>query len=161
MLVIEARIVPLPDGDTAHRDRQGRAIVALLSGVIARRTDSELRSSPGSDLVSDDFDAPCSRVRSGQQCPDRVGSLGRTGAADRAPGQPSSESESEGEGSGERWVTKQQLAAHLGVTPRWIEYQQRLGLPYLRMGGMNRYRVSEVEAWLRDRHAAADRGDGR
>lgn len=58
-------------------------------------------------------------------------------------------------------VTKQQLADHMGVTPRWIEYQQRLGLPYLRMGGMNRYRVSEVEAWLRDRHAAADRGESR
>jgi hypothetical protein len=61
-------------------------------------------------------------------------------------------------GSDERWVTKQRLAEHLEVTTRWIEYRQRLGLPYLRMGGMNRYRVSEVEAWLRDHDA--DRGEG-
>jgi hypothetical protein len=159
--VIEARIVPFSDGDTERRDRQGRTIVALLRGVLARRTDPELTSRSGSHLISGDFDVPCSSGRSGQQCPDRVGSLGRTGAADRAPGQKSVWSESEGEGSGERWVTKQQLAEHLGVTSRWIEYQQRLGLPYLRMGGMNRYRVSEVEAWLRDRHAAGGRSEGR
>jgi hypothetical protein len=52
----------------------------------------------------------------------------------------------------EPWLTKQQLADHLGVTPRWIEMQQRLGLPRMRMGGSNRYRVSAVEAWLRVRY---------
>ena len=50
---------------------------------------------------------------------------------------------------GERWITKRELAEHLRVTPRFIELQQRLGLPVLRMGALNRYRVSEVEAWLR------------
>jgi hypothetical protein len=50
----------------------------------------------------------------------------------------------------ERWLTKRQLAKHLQATPRWVEAQQRLGLPFLRMGGMNRYRASEVEAWLRE-----------
>lgn len=54
----------------------------------------------------------------------------------------------------ERWVTKQQLADHLQVTRRWIELQQRYGLPHLRMAGMNRYIVSEVEAWLRERYAS-------
>jgi hypothetical protein len=54
----------------------------------------------------------------------------------------------------ERWVTKQQLAGHLQVTSRWIESQQPLGLPFLRMGGMNRYILSEVEAWLHDRYAS-------
>lgn len=49
----------------------------------------------------------------------------------------------------EPWVTKQQLADHLSVTRRWIELQQPRGLPYLSTGGMNRYRISEVEAWLR------------
>ena len=67
----------------------------------------------------------------------------------------------------EPWVTKRQLADHLSVTPRWIELQQLLGLPHLSTGGMNRYRISEVEAWLRERygspqrhpsHAAAERG---
>jgi hypothetical protein len=33
--------------------------------------------------------------------------------------------------------------------------QQRVGLPYLRMGGLNRYRVSEVEAWLREHYNAS------
>lgn len=52
----------------------------------------------------------------------------------------------------EPWITKQQLAGHLSVTQRWIELQQHLGLPYLRMGGINRYRLSEVEAWIREQY---------
>jgi hypothetical protein len=52
----------------------------------------------------------------------------------------------------ESWVTKQQLAIHLSVTPRWIVQQQALGLPHMHMGGINRYIVSEVEAWLRERY---------
>jgi hypothetical protein len=52
----------------------------------------------------------------------------------------------------EQWVTKQQLAIHLSVTPRWIVQQQALGLPHMHMGGVNRYIVSEVEAWLRERY---------
>ena len=43
------------------------------------------------------------------------------------------------EPTNEPWVTKQQLADHLLVTRRWVELQQQAGLPYLRMGGMNRY----------------------
>jgi hypothetical protein len=46
-------------------------------------------------------------------------------------------------------VTKRQLAEHLQVTPRWIEMQHRFELPRLHRGGIVRYRVSEVEAWLR------------
>lgn len=61
----------------------------------------------------------------------------------------------------EPWVTKQQLADHLQVTRRWIESQQQLGLPFLRMGGMNRYIVSEVEAWLRERYTPTARPEGR
>ena len=54
-----------------------------------------------------------------------------------------------GAGTGtEQWVTKQQLATHLQVTPRWIELQHPLGLPHLRRGGIVRYRISEVESWL-------------
>jgi hypothetical protein len=52
----------------------------------------------------------------------------------------------------ERWVTKQQLAIHLSVTPRWIVQQQALGLPHMHMRGINRYIVSEVEAWLREHY---------
>jgi hypothetical protein len=48
----------------------------------------------------------------------------------------------------EPWVTKRQLAAHLQVTPRWIELQHPRGLPHLRRGGIVRYRISVVESWL-------------
>jgi hypothetical protein len=56
----------------------------------------------------------------------------------------------------ERWITKPQLAEHLLVTTRWIELQQHVGLPCLRMGGLVRYRISEVEAWLRTRYPSGD-----
>jgi hypothetical protein len=52
------------------------------------------------------------------------------------------------------WVTKRQLADHLSVTPRWIELQQPLGLPHLSTGGINRYRISEVETWLHKRYGS-------
>jgi hypothetical protein len=58
----------------------------------------------------------------------------------------------------EPWVTKQQLAEHPSVTRRWIELQQQLGLPRLSTGGMNRYRISEVEAWLRERYGSPSGG---
>ncbi len=54
----------------------------------------------------------------------------------------------------EPWVAKRQLADHLSVTPRWIELQQPLGLPRISTGGMNRYRISEVETWLRERYGS-------
>lgn len=56
------------------------------------------------------------------------------------------------EPSSEPWITKQRLAEHLSVTPRWIELQQRLGLPHIHTPGLNRYRISEVESWLRDQY---------
>lgn len=64
------------------------------------------------------------------------------GSLPRKPGRPLG-----GTGT-EQWVTKQQLATHLQVTPRWIELQHPLGLPHLRRGGIVRYRISEVESWL-------------
>jgi Helix-turn-helix domain len=45
----------------------------------------------------------------------------------------------------EPWLTKRELAAHLKVSTRTVE---RLRLPFLRVGGQNRYRLSEVEATL-------------
>jgi hypothetical protein len=56
----------------------------------------------------------------------------------------------------DEWITKRELAAHLKMTTRWIEYQQLLGLPVLRLGAANRYKVSEVEAWLRERYHSID-----
>jgi len=52
----------------------------------------------------------------------------------------------------ERWLTKRELADHLRVTPRFIELQQHSGLPVLRIGAVNRYRISEVERWIRSRY---------
>jgi hypothetical protein len=50
----------------------------------------------------------------------------------------------------EPWVTKRQLADHLSVTPRWIELHSRSASRV----GMSRYRISEVEAWLRERYGS-------
>jgi hypothetical protein len=49
-------------------------------------------------------------------------------------------------------ITKQRLAEHLSVTTRWIELQQQRGLPHIHTPGMNRYRISEVEDWLREQY---------
>jgi hypothetical protein len=54
--------------------------------------------------------------------------------------------------SPEPWVTKQRLAEHLSVTTRWIELQQLRGLPHIHTPGLNRYRISEVEAWLHQQY---------
>jgi hypothetical protein len=43
------------------------------------------------------------------------------------------------------------------VTRRWIESQQQVGLPHLQIGGMNRYRISQVETWLQKRYGSAAR----
>lgn len=45
--------------------------------------------------------------------------------------------------STEPWLTKREVARKLRVSPRTIE---RLRLPYIRVGGQNRYRMSQVEA---------------
>jgi hypothetical protein len=55
----------------------------------------------------------------------------------------------------EQWLTKRQLADQLAVPCCWIELQQHVGLLYLRMGVLNRYRVSGVEAWLREHYNSA------
>lgn len=46
----------------------------------------------------------------------------------------------------EPWLTKRELAGALRCSIRTIE---RLRPPALRVGGQNRYRISQVEAYLR------------
>ena len=46
----------------------------------------------------------------------------------------------------EPWLTKREIAAQLKVSERTIE---RRKLPAMRVGGQNRYRLSEVERFLR------------
>jgi excisionase family DNA binding protein len=53
----------------------------------------------------------------------------------------------------EGWLTKQQLAAHLGYSTRWVEYRIHEGMPHERFGRRMRFRASEVEAWLKGEHA--------
>lgn len=50
----------------------------------------------------------------------------------------------EGWAAREPWLTKRELAARLRCSVRTIE---RLHLPAMRVGGQNRYRLSEVEAY--------------
>lgn len=52
----------------------------------------------------------------------------------------------------EPWLTKRELAIRLRCSPRTIE---RLQLPAMRVGGQNRYRLSEVEAFLTHRSRPA------
>jgi excisionase family DNA binding protein len=53
--------------------------------------------------------------------------------------------------SPEPWMTKRELARELRCSTRTVE---RLRLPAMRVGGQNRYRLSEVEAHLRGRNGA-------
>lgn len=46
----------------------------------------------------------------------------------------------------EEWLTKRELAGELKISTRTVE---RLRLPCTRVGGQNRYRLSECEAALR------------
>jgi excisionase family DNA binding protein len=55
----------------------------------------------------------------------------------------------------EPWITKQQLARHLGFSVRWVEYRVAEGLPHSRMGGRLRFQRTAVERWLSDREQTA------
>lgn len=45
-------------------------------------------------------------------------------------------------------LNKREVARYLGVTERTVErWQTELGLPFLRMGGVNRYRPAEIDSW--------------
>ena len=51
----------------------------------------------------------------------------------------------------ENLLTKQQLAAHLGKSPRWVELRVREGMPSegpTARYPQRRFRLSAVEAWL-------------
>ena len=50
----------------------------------------------------------------------------------------------------EPWLTKREIAVELKVSIRTVE---RLHLPAMRVGGQNRYRRSEAEAFLRGRRS--------
>jgi hypothetical protein len=53
-------------------------------------------------------------------------------------------------------LTKQDLAAALGFSVRWVEYRVREGLPHKTIGGRLRFRRSVCEAWLEARELERD-----
>lgn len=56
--------------------------------------------------------------------------------------------------SAEAWVTADQLCRHLGVkSRRTIERWVKAGMPSQKFGGQRRFKISEVEAWHREREA--------
>ena len=61
----------------------------------------------------------------------------------------------------ERWVSVEVVAAHLGVARdsvyRWIEGR---GLPAHRIGRLLKFKLSEVDAWVRRNEGASQDLDG-
>ena len=49
----------------------------------------------------------------------------------------------------ERWISLQDAARHLNVSPSWL-YQkgQKAGVPRARIGNKYRYQVSQLDAWM-------------
>lgn len=52
-------------------------------------------------------------------------------------------------------LTKTELARRLGISPRWIEYRMRDGLPHLKLGWAVRFSHSDVLAWITAEQEAA------
>jgi phage terminase Nu1 subunit (DNA packaging protein) len=48
-------------------------------------------------------------------------------------------------------VSAARIAAHFDVHPGTVARWRREGMPAAEIGGLQRYRLSEVEAWLRNR----------
>lgn len=48
----------------------------------------------------------------------------------------------------EPWVRKPAVAKHLNCTVRHVEKLTAAGMPSIKIGGMRRYRLSAVDAWL-------------
>jgi hypothetical protein len=48
----------------------------------------------------------------------------------------------------EAWLSKRDIAAHLGFSVRWVEYRVADGMPHKVLGGRLRFQRSAVEQWL-------------
>lgn len=48
----------------------------------------------------------------------------------------------------EPFITKDQLANHLGFSKRWVEHRVAEGMPHFRVGGRLRFQVSTAIGWL-------------
>ena len=48
----------------------------------------------------------------------------------------------------EPFVTKSELALHMGFSVKWVERRVKEGMPHHRMGGRLRFQKSQAVAWL-------------
>jgi hypothetical protein len=48
----------------------------------------------------------------------------------------------------EQWLTKRQLAAHLGCSTRFLEMRVAEGMPSRMAFGRRQFRLSQVQPWL-------------
>ena len=52
----------------------------------------------------------------------------------------------------ERWLSLEEIAAHLGVSKetiyRWLEKEDEKRIPSHRMGRLWKFRISEVDSWV-------------
>jgi len=60
----------------------------------------------------------------------------------------------------EPWVTLQDVAKHLQVAEDTIHRWLKRGMPATKAGRVWRFKLSEVDAWLRGGGAADDQGEG-
>ncbi len=51
----------------------------------------------------------------------------------------------------DNWITKKDLAGHLGMSVSFVNKYMKEGLPFRRRGRSVRFRVIEVEEWLQRR----------
>jgi hypothetical protein len=49
------------------------------------------------------------------------------------------------------WLTEQQLAEHLQISPRHLINLRKAGLPFIQLGSSVRYDLSEVEQFVRSK----------
>jgi predicted DNA-binding transcriptional regulator AlpA len=48
-------------------------------------------------------------------------------------------------------LSKKQLAAHYGFSTRWVELRVNEGMPSALIGGRRRFKLSEIDHWLKRR----------
>ncbi|WP_414699044.1 helix-turn-helix domain-containing protein [Oligoflexus sp.] len=53
----------------------------------------------------------------------------------------------------DNWITKKDLAAHIGMSVSFVNKYMKDGLPFRRRGRSVRFRVLDVEEWLQRRFA--------
>lgn len=55
----------------------------------------------------------------------------------------------------EPFITKAELANHMGFSVRWVERRVREGMPHHRVGGRLRFQRSQAVAWLMEHEEAS------